>query len=271
MNTDPSGLSPRKVTPQEGIIIGKMIEIDFLQIAANWPGYTVGDVQRQYPITHGSKHNHQGRRINMELVDLPFLGVCLLVFDDPNGGEGKPDIVDFKKQEIYEVKSLKSESKGHAEIYWYSLFLNGSWNPGSFTYPGKIRTIGIWPGYPDYVIRAEIRQGVIVYWGAKLDKTRDHIVEEYETEDAHESQPVPTTTDPLQEYPNPQPAPTTNNPCSITAETGDIVPIGSRPPECYFINPLPGEKPPFLLPALPGLPAFPPFRFPFPAPPVPAF
>lgn len=76
------------------------------------------------------------------------------------------DIVDFKAREIYEIKGIRSEERGQLELLWYLSHMMG-YHAGTYMYMPTPRTIGEWPGYPNYLVRAENRTGVIVYWGVE--------------------------------------------------------------------------------------------------------
>jgi RHS repeat-associated protein len=163
--TDPSGMSPGKVTEEEGRLIGEMIETDFINNVAPSLGYQPGQITRQHYVPHASK-------VGLELtLHETNNGFRLEIQGTRTFKHGRLDLIDFVREEIYEIKSVVSEAKGRAELYWYLSFKPG-YKPGSIQYNPSPRDIGPWPTDPNYIVRAENRQGVIVYWGVKKDSKR---------------------------------------------------------------------------------------------------
>jgi hypothetical protein len=142
-----------------------MIELDFINNVAPSLGYMSGQIRRQYPIAFASKEN-----LSFQLRQTAQ-GLRLEIKGRRTYNTGYVDLIDLVKQEMYEVKSIRSEPLGRAELYWYLSFKKG-YKPGSLQYSPSPRTIGPWPTDPQYVVRAEIRGGVIVYWGVKRDSDR---------------------------------------------------------------------------------------------------
>ena len=218
--TDPSGRSPDFPTKEEGMAIHKMIQADFrIQIVRTRPGYTYLDIGIEVPVAGASKEG-----LKFELLDGEFI-----VKGKPTGNDGKIDIVDLKAREVYEIKGVRSRERGKLELLWYLSRMTG-YHAGTYIYVPTPRDIGDWPGYPDYIVRAENRNGVIIYWAFK----KQHPI--------HVPEP---------EYPKKP------RQCKEWYDSG----------ECskYYE---PGELPLLPLPQLPDMPVpqLPPFRVPLPVP-----
>jgi hypothetical protein len=142
-----------------------MIEEDFINNVAPSLGYQPGEIRNQYKIDFASKQN-----LELKLHETNN-GLRLEIRGKRTFKAGFVDLIDLKRKEIYEIKSIKSELRGLAEIYWYLSFKPG-FKPGSIQYNPSPRDIGPWPTDPNYIVRAENRGGVIVYWGVKKDRRR---------------------------------------------------------------------------------------------------
>ncbi len=243
-NTDPSGRHPNAPTKEEGRAIHQMIQDDFQDLSLSW-GYTYNDIQVEQLIIKGSK------------TKLLFDLFCskLRIIGTPTDSFGKGDIFDARLKELYEIKPIRAELTGRAELEWYLHHMQPYREPwiggttahykrGSKVYPTHYRTIGLWPGFPDYRVVARITSGVIVYWAKKLGEEI--------------GEPLP---DPVPET-DPDMVPETD-PCidARTPHQGTMI----------ASSPCPGQYDDFLFPPpfgqpLPGMPPvrIPPFRVPMP-------
>ena len=146
---DPSGLSPQSPNWWEGILIHAQISQDFLQ----W-----------------------GR--SQSLVVRAPLGVQS-ASKKGNGNRGFADLVDLTNRQVYEIKPSGSEIIAVGQAIWYAFFLdhdpqyagNPQWTLGSLYLSAEGiagKPIGVWPGYPNYVVMAKrFGIGAVIYWGER--------------------------------------------------------------------------------------------------------